>query len=229
MATVQPVRRDPGRLVDEIHERLLEMISTGQLAQDAKLHQERLAKDFGVSRTPIREALLRLEREGIVYTQPGRGLFVKGLDRVEIRELYEARGTLEPIVARMACERASARHITRIEVLQRRHERTYPKDVSGAFRSNLELHTALVQACGNQVLIRLLESIWRQDAAFRIFAFYTRDPQATAEMVSEHRLIVDAFKAADGPAVEQLLRRHIRAAYEGLAKQIDEIRRDEVG
>jgi DNA-binding GntR family transcriptional regulator len=214
--------------VDEIHERLLEMISTGQLAQDAKLHQERLAKDFGVSRTPIREALLRLEREGIVYTQPGRGLFVKGLDRVEIRELYEARGTLEPVVARMACERASARHISSIEVLQRRHERTYPKDVAGAFRSNLELHTALVQGCGNQVLIRLLESIWRQDAAFRIFAFYARDPQATAEMVTEHRLIVDAFRAADGRVVEQLLRRHIRAAYEGLAKQIDEMRREEV-
>lgn len=209
--------------MDDIHERLLEMISMGRLPPDSRLHQNRLAEELGVSRTPIREALLRLEREGLVYTQPRRGMFVKGVRRAEIRELYEARGTVEPLVARMACERASAKAVAAVEAIQRRHERTYPTAVGPAFRSNLELHTKLVQACGNQVLLRFLEGVWHQDAALRIFAFYARDQQTTTEMVSEHRQIVDAFRAADGAAVEKLLRRHIRAAYESLAKQLDEM------
>jgi len=221
-AAVKPLKRQPSRLVDDIHQRLLEMISMGRLSPDSKLHQNRLADELGVSRTPIREALLRLEREGLVYTQPGRGMFVKGVRRAEIRELYEARGTLEPLVARMACERATAKDVAAIEAIQRRHERTYPGDVGLAFRSNLELHTELVKPCGNQVLLRFLESVWHQGAAFRIFAYYARDPETTTEMVKEHRQIVDAMKAADGAAVEKLLRRHIRAAYESLAKQLDE-------
>lgn len=228
MAAIRPVRREPSRLVDEIHARLLEMISMGRLRAGAKLHQNQLAQELGVSRTPIREALLRLEREGIVTTQPGRGMFVKGVHRAEIRELYEARGTVEPVVARMACERATAKDVAAVQALQRRHERRYPADVAQAFRSNLELHTLLVRACGNQPLLRFLESTWHQDAAFRIFAFFARDPETTAAMVQEHRQIVDAFKAADGAAVEKLLRRHIRAAYEVLAKQLDDMQQEGV-
>src|SRR3990170_4170336 len=227
-AAIKPVRREPSRLVDEIHARLLEMISLGQLPTGTKLHQNRLAQEMGVSRTPIREALLRLEREGIVTTQPGRGMFVKGVQRAEIRELYEARGTVEPIVARMGCERATARDLAGIEALQRRHEHRYPTDVAQAFRSNLELHTLLVRPCGNQPLLRFLESTWHQDAAFRIFAFYARDREMTTGMVQEHRQIVDAFKAADAAAVEKLLRRHIRAAYEVLANQLDDMQQEGV-
>jgi DNA-binding GntR family transcriptional regulator len=214
--------------VDEIHTRLLDMISMGRLPLGTKLHQNRLAEELGVSRTPIREALLRLEREGMVYTQPGRGMFVKGVQRAEIRELYEARGTVEPVVARMACGRASAKDVAAVVAIQERHEATYPTDVAQAFRSNLELHTQLVRPCGNKPLLRFLEGIWHQDAAFRIFAFYARDPEMTVGMVQEHRLIVDAFRAADGGAVEKLLERHIRAAYEVLAKQLDEMQQEGV-
>lgn len=228
MAAIRPVRREPSRLVDEIHARLLEMISMGRLPPGTKLHQNGLAMELGVSRTPIREALLRLEREGMVTTQPGRGMFVKGVHRAEIRELYEARGTVEPVVARMACERATAKDVTAIESLQRRHERRYPTEIAHAFRSNLELHTLIVRPCGNQPLLRFLEGVWHQDAAFRIFAFYARDPETTSAMVREHRQIVDAFAAADAAAVEKLLRRHIRAAYEVLAKQLDDMEQEGV-
>ena len=221
-ATVKPVKRS-GRLVDEIHERLLEMISMGKLAPNSKLHQARLAEGLGVSRTPIREALLRLEGEGLVYMQPGRGMFVTGLQSSEVRELYEAREVLEPLAARLACERATPRDIASVQAIQSRHERTYPKDMAVAFRSNLELHTGLVRACDNQLILRFLEAIWHRDSAFRIFAFYTRDPQTVAEMVHEHHGIVDAFIARDVASVERLLRGHIQAAFEVLVKRLDEI------
>lgn len=227
VATVRPVKRDTVRLVDEIHERLLEMISAGQLAPGVKLYQERLAEEFGVSRTPIREALLRLEREGLVESQPGRGMFVRGVGGSEIRELYEVREILEPFAARLSCARAGHRDVAAVEAIQRRHEGTYPRDVAVAFRSNLELHTGLARACGNQPLLRMLESIWHQDAALRIFAYYARDPQSVIGMVHEHRQIVDAFTAGDAATVEKLLRRHMQASYQVLVKRLEEMRRED--
>jgi DNA-binding GntR family transcriptional regulator len=226
--TVRPVKREPNRLVDEVHERLLEMISTGLLPPDSRLHQGRLADELGVSRTPVREALLRLEREGLVYTSPGRGMFVRGVSPEEVREVYEVREVLEPFAARLACLRATARDVSAVEAIQRRHERSYPRDLAVAFRSNMELHMGLTRACGNQLVLRFLESVWHQDTSIRAFAFQTRDPATVSGMVQEHREIVDAFKAGDGDAVERLLRRHIRAAYEALEAGLAEVRGTEV-
>ncbi len=227
-ATVRPVKRDTSRLVDEVHERLLEMMAVGLLAPDSRLHQGHLAEELGVSRTPVREALLRLEREGLVYSLPGRGMFVRGVSPGEVREVYEVREVLEPFAARLACVRANERDVAAVEAIQRRHERSYPRDLGVAFRSNMELHMGLARACGNQLVLRFLESVWHQDTSIRAFAFQTRDPATVAGMVQEHREIVEAFKAGDGDAVERLLRRHIRAAYEDLEAGLAEVRRAEV-
>lgn len=222
--TVRPVRRDPNRLVEGVHERLLEMISVGSLPPGSRLHQGRLAEQLEVSRTPVREALLRLEREGLVYSLPGRGMFVREVSPEDVREVYEVREVLEPFAARLACQRASARDLSALESIQRRHERSYPQDLRVAFRSNMELHTGLARACGNRLVLRFLESVWHQDANIRVFAFQMRDPAIVAGMVQEHREIVEAFKARDGARVEELLRSHIRAAYEELETVLAEAR-----
>ncbi len=227
--TVRPVRRETSRLADEVHERLLEMMSVGLLPPGSRLHQGRLAEQLGVSRTPIREALLRLEREGLVESSPGRGMFVRGVRPEEIREVYEVREILEPFAARLACQRATPRDLSTIEAIQRRHERSYPRDLSIAFRSNMELHMGLARPCGNQLVLRFLGSVWHHDTSARAFAFQTRDPSTVSGMVQEHREIVEAYKAGDGDAVERLLRRHIRAAYEALAAQLAAVRGAEVG
>jgi DNA-binding GntR family transcriptional regulator len=223
VALPRPIRRSTNRLVEEVHERVLEMIAIGELAPNGRLHQGHLAEQLGVSRTPVREALLRLEREGLVDTQPGRGMFVKEVTVNEVREIYELREALEPFGARLACERATSKDVEEIERIQRRHETRYPSDLGKAFRSNYELHTSLVRPCGNALLLRVLRNAWHQDAAFRIFAFYTADRDAVARMVPEHRQIVDAFAARDPDKVEELLHVHIRDAFEALMKRVEEM------
>jgi DNA-binding GntR family transcriptional regulator len=206
--------------VDEVHERLVDMIVRGHVLPYARLHQERLAADLEVSRTPGREALLRLEREGWVYTRPHGGMFVRGVTPDQVRELYEVRQMLEPRGARLACERAGPKGVEAIKAIQRRHERHYPKDVAVAFRTNSELHLGLVRACDNQLLLRFLQNIWDQDAAYRIFAFYTGVAGWLPEMVKEHRRIVNAFAAGDSERVEELLRGHIESAFEALLERL---------
>lgn len=213
---------ESGRLVDGVHERVVQMIVRGDLAPNARLHQERLAEKLGVSRTPIREALLRLEREGLVYTQPRRGMFVRAVTSGQVSELYEIREVLEPVAARLACERATPKNVAAIEAIQSRHERKYPRESSAAFRTNLELHLGLVQPCGNQLMLRFLRTVWHQDAAFRIFSFYTEVSDLVPRMVGEHREIVDAFAAGDAESVEDLLRVHIRSAFKALLGRLEQ-------
>lgn len=202
------------------------MMVRGQLAPDSRLYQERLAEELGVSRTPVREALLRMEQEGILYSKPGGGMRIKAMSPRDVSELYETRVALEPFAAGLSCERATPKDVERIWALQRRHESRYPKDVGVAFRTNLELHTGLVQSCGNGLLLRFLESVWHRDTAFRIFAFYPRDVSSVHRMVAEHGRIVKAFALGDRDRVERLLRSHIQDSHRSLLERLDEMREE---
>jgi DNA-binding GntR family transcriptional regulator len=220
---IRPIRRQD-RLVDEIHERLLKMVARGELAPHRRLLQQRLAEELGVSRTPVREALLRLEREGLVYSLPRRGMFVKGITPTEVLELYEVRALLEPYAARRACERASARDIAQIQSIQRRHEQQAGDGRTGlqeALRTNAELHLRIVRGSANEALRQFLTNFWTQEQALRIFALQVAvDHDAIAGMVREHGAITEAFVARDADRVEALLRSHIEDAMEELRKQL---------
>jgi DNA-binding GntR family transcriptional regulator len=209
--------------VDDVHQRILEMISKGELAPDSPVRQERLAVDLGVSRTPIREALLRLVREGALYSKPGGGMLVKPIRPQDVSEIYEVRVILEPYATRLACERATAKDIERVAAIQRRHERSYPREIEVAFKTNLELHTGMCAACGNDLLLRFLDSIWHQDAALRVFAFYSRDIEDVNLMIKKHRRIVDAFVQRDASQLERLLRHHIEEAHLSLLSRLEEM------
>jgi DNA-binding GntR family transcriptional regulator len=206
-------------VVEEAHDRLLQMIVDGELVPGSRLLQMRLAEELGVSRTPIREALLQLEREGLVYTLPGRGMFVKSATHTEVLEFYEMRGLVEPHAARRAAERASADDIARVQAVQQRLEQPN-SDMSEALRLNAGLHQALVAPCGNRMLIRLLAGFWAQEQALRAYALQmSSHPRGVTRMKQEHRAITAAFAAGDGERVEQLVREHIRDAVDLLKER----------
>jgi DNA-binding GntR family transcriptional regulator len=200
-------KREPDRLVEEVHERLVAMIHSGELVPDARLHQVNLAEQFGVSRTPVREALLRLEQEGLVYTIPRHGMFVRPLSGDDVRQIYELRELLEPWAARMACLRAGDRERAAVDAIQTKHERRLP-----TFDSNRDFHLRIVEACGNDHALRLLRTLWAQESSHRIYSIYGHQPAALEGMVHEHREIVDAFLSGTADKVERLVREHIREA-----------------
>ena len=104
---------DQQQLTDRVCAALREAITSGRLAPEERIKQERIAAELGVSRTPVREALHLLEREGLVRLVPRRGAIVQGFTAADVRELYELRELLEPAAAELATVRADARRAPR--------------------------------------------------------------------------------------------------------------------
>jgi DNA-binding GntR family transcriptional regulator len=199
------------RLVEHVYRGLLTQIQSGALPPNVRLHQVNLAEQFGVSRTPIREALLRLEHEGFVNTLPRRGMFVRPLAGADVRQRYEMRELMEPWAARLACFRATDRQRASVETIQQEHEmRQENGPMQPSFESNREFHLRLVNACGNKLALQVLGRLWAQGPVdHQIYSVYLQQPNAGEVMVGGHRRIVDAFAAGDGDAVAELVRAHI--------------------
>jgi DNA-binding GntR family transcriptional regulator len=215
-ATLRSVRQVPPRderVTDQVYERLRDLITGGRLAPHDRLHQTGLAEALGVSRTPVREALLRLEQEGLAYSLPGRGLFVKGATAKDVTDLYEVRLILEPQAARLACQRSSPQDLAEFSRSLRRLKAPGPGLVA-AFRANREFHLTLVRPCGNAMLVRVLDNVWDQKAALPGFAEYTKVSELDTQMHTEHEELARAFVDGQADRVEKLVRAHIVSAAE---------------
>jgi DNA-binding GntR family transcriptional regulator len=210
------------RVTDQVYERLRELIIGGRLAPHDRLHQARLAQALGVSRTPVREALLRLEQEGLVYSLPGRGLFVKGVSAKEVADLYEVRMILEPQAARLGCTRATERDLAEVDRALNRVNAP-GAGLASAFRANREFHLTLVRPCGNSMLVRVLDNVWDQKAALPGFAEYAKVDEMSAQMKREHAELAKAFLTGKANQVEQLVSAHILSAAERVAAEFEEV------
>lgn len=204
--------REDSRLVHEVTNRIRSMISGGLLEQGSRLHQENLAETLGVSRTPIREALLQLEREGLVVVDPRRGRFVKTVSNDDLLFVYEARLELEPVAARLGCMKATKQDRTQIKALQRSRRRGGGRptaEVDG--RLHLDLHRQLAAPCGNPIILEFLGTLWTHDDNHRLFRLRVQTKAELADIDSEHQEIIAAYLEGSGDRVEELMRAHIAA------------------
>jgi DNA-binding GntR family transcriptional regulator len=221
LRTVRQVAPRDLRVTDQVYERLRDLITGGRLGPHDRLHQTQLAEALGVSRTPVREALLRLEQEGLAYSLPGRGLFVKGPSAKDVADLYEVRVILEPQAARLACERATGRD--RTELKRALHRVTsVSAGLTSAFRANRDFHLTVVRPCGNPLLVRVLANVWDQKAALPGFAEYTKVSELDSHMAVEHVQLAKAFLAGRAGRVEQLVRAHVVSAAERVERLYDQ-------
>jgi DNA-binding GntR family transcriptional regulator len=198
---------DQQQLTDRVHAALREAITSGRLAPEERIKQEQVAAELGVSRTPVREALHLLEREGLVRLVPRRGAVVQGFSAGDVRELYELRELLEPTAAALATARASAAErqtVLRLAGLTERRR--------GGFEANREFHRALCAPCGNGLVLRTLDSVWTHRAAHGLFTYQSRPAGAVERMAAEHAEIARAFAGADAARVRALVHDHVRGA-----------------
>ena len=207
--------RAPGQLeirsvVDDVHSALLERIVAGELAPGARLRQEALADELGVSRTPLREALVRLASEGLVEFTPNRGATVARRDFSDMQQAWRARLVIEPGAARLAAERRDTEAIERLRETVRR-QRVAAGDVTTSFTLNREFHVTLVQASGNAHLAQFAELLWLTRIGVPIFARQARDREQILEWAGEHEAITEAVSAGQGARAERLTRDHIAA------------------
>jgi DNA-binding GntR family transcriptional regulator len=184
---------------------LREYIITGELEAGTPLRQRDLAEQFGVSPTPVREALRRLEAEGLVDYDLHRGATVIEASMGATEENYEIRAVLESLAARLAAGRITAEALDRLRVLHERLLAAGPRDAA-ATELNRQFHFQIYEASASPMLLALLRLLWGS---------FPRGPQMArpiAESVEEHAQILAALQRGDAPAAERLTREHILGA-----------------
>ena len=188
---------------------ILEAIDVGIYKPGSRLVESELAERFGVSRTPIREALQRLETQSLL-TRDGRSLIVASLDHNQMAELYVVRTELEGLAARLAAQHAS---VEEINVLQQMidADRERVSDAAALARSNKRFHKQLHLASHNRFLVQQLDLVYRSMAllATTSLAVEGRGPVA----LDEHQAIVSAISDRDGSAAHEAVKRHLSEAF----------------
>lgn len=197
-------------VVDQVHAALLERIVSGELAPGARLRQEALAEELGVSRTPLREALVRLVSEGLVEFAPNRGATVARRDFSDMEQAWQARLVIEPGAARLAAERREASALERMREIVGR-QRAVADDVAASFELNRDFHLALVASSGNAHLTQFAELLWLTRIGVPIFARQARDRSHLLAWADDHEAIVAAVAAGRAAQAARLTREHITA------------------
>jgi DNA-binding GntR family transcriptional regulator len=197
-----------GSLADLVYSALRDAITGGTLAPGFHLREILLARHFAVSTTPVREALRRLERDGLVSVHPHRGAVVTAFDPREIVNLYEIREVLECRAVRSAAL-ARQHDFSRVEELLRESKAVAKRPDQIEFnRVDVAFHRALYAIGGNLQLAELIERVHRQIQGVRVrCAIYL--PGRPAISYAEHRAILAAVKARDADRAEELTRTHI--------------------
>ena len=202
--------RSRTRLVDEVAQVLRERIYAGRYTAGEPLRQEHLAADLRVSRTPLREAIRVLEREGLLHSEPGRGVRVVTADLVTLLDAYALREVVDGLAARLAAENAGRRDIARLRELVECQRATLESFDAGAYTlSNVEFHAEVTEVAGNAFLKSELPLM---RLTSQVFAPVDLIGERHARLaVDQHAEIVQAIAAGDGPEAERLARAHIRS------------------
>jgi DNA-binding GntR family transcriptional regulator len=198
-------------VVDQVYEAIRGRITSGSLQRGARIHQEDLAEELGVSRTPVREALRRLGAEGLVEMRTNRGARVADVGQGEMHAAYEARLVIEPGAARLAAREALPDPIARMRGALAAQRRAIPS-VRRSFEANREFHIALVQASGNEFLLQFVERLWVARIGEVIYERQSESPERMGMDADEHEQILSTIEAGDGRRAESLTRRHLADA-----------------
>jgi DNA-binding GntR family transcriptional regulator len=207
MSAIQRIDRSHSRLAGEVYDRLVQALVQGTVNPGDRLIQDRLAEELDVSRTPVRDALLRLKEEGVVEPSGRRGYVVRSLSESDLRDLYGARDAVEghaaAIVAglgeneldelRAALVRATARKL---------------RSSRDSFEANRSFHRTIVELTGNSYLLNFFDAIWgRAISALAYHDFYVHSPHD--EFVAEHQALIEELAAGDPERARRAMMEHI--------------------
>ena len=188
---------------------ILDAIDTGVYRPGSRLVESELADRFGVSRTPIREALQRLETQSLL-TRDGRSLIVASLDHNQLAELYVVRAELEGLAARLAARHAAPEEIVLLRQMVR-EDLLIVEDPHALSRANRRFHKQVHLASHNRYLVQQLDLVHRSMALLATTSLAAEGRGAKA--LGEHDTIVSAIEAGDGDAADDALRDHISQAF----------------
>jgi DNA-binding GntR family transcriptional regulator len=194
-------------LGDRVYRTVRDLILGQAFPPGSKLNIERLCRELRVSRTPVWEAMRRLESEGLLETVPRQGVFVLNFSLERVRDLFAVRGALEGLAARLATSALTPGDRTALGQCVGDLEAAFrTRDLERYSRGAIELHDRVLAAARNQVLSRQLENIYAQIHLLRLRSLHL--PERLDTSFDEHRSIVGAVTAGDADEAEAVSRRH---------------------
>lgn len=198
-------------LVDQVYEAILSQIMEGKFGPDARLVQEELAENFGVSRQPVQQALLLLRTQGILTQAPGRGLMVAALDARRVRDLYEVRGVLDGLAGAKAAERGSAAaRAEGAKYIDAGFAAVESQSIAKLVNADMDFHFFIYRLSGNAHIAETCAPHW---SYFRcVMGAVLLHGETPGEIWSQHRAVLDAIIDGDAASAEKLSRHHITHA-----------------
>ncbi|GJE56236.1 MULTISPECIES: GntR family transcriptional regulator [Methylobacterium] len=197
-------------LHDEVADRMRELIHVGELEPKARVNESELTERFGISRTPLREAIKILATEGLLELLPNRGARVASISQSEIEEMIEVIAGLEATACDLACRTITDDEIAAIEQKHAGMVAAWKeRDEAVYFRLNREIHEAIMNASRNSTLQGIYAGLSGRTQRSRYLAHQTDEQWARA--VEEHEGMIPLLQARDGERLAKLMREHIRA------------------
>ncbi len=202
-------------LHEQVSARLRTMLVEGRIAPGAKLNERELSEQLHVSRTPLREAIKLLAAEGLVDLLPNRGAVAVKLTEADVMHSFELLAELEGISGALAAQRIAETEIAELRALHFEMMACHARrDLSGYYRLNARIHSAINEAAGNPVLAQTYRAI---NARVQSLRFRTNQDEAKwARALAEHQQMIEALAARDGARLREVLVRHVLAKRDAL-------------
>jgi len=216
MAKLQPLKLNSYKPLREIvFETLRTAIIDGTLQPGERLMEVQLAEDLGVSRTPVREAIRKLELEGFVVMVPRKGAYVSSLSLKDITDVFEIRASLEALAAGLAAERISPEELEKLErLLVQEAESSNNDDLDAIIKFDTEIHEVIYTASRNHKLVNIINNLREQIQRYRSTSLTY--PGRMKIALDEHKKIVEAISARDVNNARKLAQKHIESAENSL-------------
>lgn len=187
---------------------LREAILTGKLQPGERLMEIQLAESLGVSRTPVREAIRKLELEGLAVMIPRKGAEVAKITEKQLRDVLEVRRAMEELAVQLACRRIRREGIEELRKAHLEVQKMIEKqDVTEVVRADVHFHEIIYRAADNERLLQILNNLRQQMYRYRLE--YVKDSKNHALIIKEHRAILDAMEKFDTDAATTAIRQHI--------------------
>jgi DNA-binding GntR family transcriptional regulator len=215
MSTVAPPRPlSPRALYQDVAERLRQQIFARELEPGAWIDEQKLAAEYGISRTPLREALKVLAVEGLVTMKVRRGAYVTEMSTDDVAQVYHVLGLLESDAAAAVAERASDEQRAELQQLHDRLEKQV-RQRDAFFATNEQFHMALLRLAGNRWAMQMVTDLRKVMKLNRHHSLFKQG--RLAESLAEHRALMQAIAARDAEAARRLMKQHFENGLDAAA------------
>lgn len=212
-------------LVEQVHERILDAICSGELAPGERVTQDELAARLQVSRQPVMTAMGLLKQQGFLVEHGRRGLAVAPVDRARFDAIYQFRSALEPLAASLAARTATDAQLARGRaIVERGHRVAAAGDAAAALQADVDFHSWIYDTSGNALIVQSMQTHWQH--LRRAMSEVLRRPPLARAVWGEHAQILEAIATRQPERAAQAILEHVNTAHQRVGAELPPDQRD---